>query len=282
MMESAARAEISELRTRLAEAHQQLAEVGTASAVSVCTEKIVARHACEEEMHETQQSLLVARAEVTHYFERQLWRALRFGPPEQLVRRRLGCRLEWIQLHCLLVWRALVKLKPEPQNLRELEVEIRSWEKARRLRRGSFHARKFFSAWRCLAEAHERGRLQRLIDLAHDAWYARHEYVCRSVDRQFYMKISFMASRCFIEWLHRYQKSRQLARFWRWLGKERKLLRHCFVSLLRAVSASRKENLHLQDCMRTAASSSADWSARIHMLERANSCLAPPSLATVP
>lgn len=269
MMESAARAEISELRARLLEAHQQLAEIGIARTVSGCTEKIVARQACEEEMYMSQQNLLVARAEVTRHYERQLWRAQRFGAPDQLVRRLFSCRLEWIQQHCLMVWRAVVVLKPEPQDLRELEVEIRCWEKARRLRLVAFNARKIFSAWRVLAGEHGRGRLRKLIDLAHDSWHVCHTSAHRAIEKQFCMRSSAVASRCFLEWLWRYQRSRQLARFWRWLGKERKLMRRCFVSFLRAVSASRQGRIQILEGMRMAAPSSAIWKDRINTLERA-------------
>merc|ERR1719253_78321 len=106
-MEQAARAEICELRARLLEAHQELAEVGTAKAVSGCTEKLVARQACEVEMQQSQQDILAARAEVTMHFETRLRHSLRFGQPAELVRRLLRARVEWLQLHCLLVWRAV-------------------------------------------------------------------------------------------------------------------------------------------------------------------------------
>ena len=102
-------------------------------------------------MHLSEQNLLLARAELTFDFERKLQHAQRFGPPERLMQRVFDCRLEWLQMHCLLVWRALVSLQPETQNLRELELELRCWEKARRLRLVSPNARKFFSAWRAYA-----------------------------------------------------------------------------------------------------------------------------------
>lgn len=247
MMEHAARAEISELRTRLLDAHRELAEVGIARAVSGCAEKIVVRHAIEEEVHASNQNLLVARAELTRDFEMRLWRARRFGPPEQLVRRIMNCRLEWLQLQCLSVWRALVLLRPEPQNLQELEVEIRCWEKARRLRVAAFNARRMFSAWRRLADQQERVRLRMLVDLAHDSWEVLHISVHRAVNQHFYIRASAAASRCFLEWLWRYRTSRRLARFWRRFGKERRrrLTQWCFTCFLRAVLVAQKDRIQM-------------------------------------
>lgn len=274
MMESAAKAEISELRARLVEAHEELAEVGAARAVSGFTEKIVARQACEEEMHLSQVNLLAVRAEVTHHFERKLGRAMRFGPPEQLMQRLLSSRLHWFQLHYLQIWRAVVTLRPEPQNLRELEVEIRCWDKARRLRRLAFGARKIFSAWRVYADEQGRGRLRRLIDMAHDSCNACHTTVHRTIDKRFSAETSAVASRCFLEWLRRYQRSRQVARFWRFLGRERTSMRRCFVSFLRAVSASRQDKIKLLEGMGMVAPTSATWNDRIHMLETAMASVA--------
>merc|ERR1711865_326909 len=125
--------------------------------------------------------------------------------------------------------------------------ELRCWEKNRRLKVGSFKARKFFSAWRGLAEQGGRGRLQRLIDIAHDSWHACYASVQRAMDRHVSAKYSAIESRCFLEWLWHYQKSRQLARFWRWLGKDRKLLRWCFLCYLRAVSAGRRDRIELME-----------------------------------
>lgn len=274
MMESAARAEISELRARLLEAHQKLADVDAARAVSGFSEKISARHACEEEMQLSQQKLLVARAGVTQHFEKKLWSANRFGPPENLVRRLQNCPWEWLQHHCLLVWRALVKLKPDPKDLRQAEDELRCWDKARRLRLAGSRARQMFSAWRVHTAQQERGRRQKLIDFAHDSWHMCHASVRRAIDDQFCTKSLAVASRCFFHWLGCSRKSKQLARFWRWLARERKFMRWCFISFLRAVSANRQDRIYtLDDAV------SASRHERNHMLDSAKMVV--PSLAAV-
>lgn len=251
MMEQAARSEISGLRASLVDAHRDLAEIGAAKAVSGCTEKLVARHAAEEVLHTSEQNMLVKRADITRDFDRRLHRALRFGPPEQLVRRVMKCRLEWLQLQCLSVWRALIALKPEPQSLRELELEAQCWEKAWRLRVVSVSARRMFNVWRRLAEQQEKGRLRRLVDLAHDTWGVLQSRVRWSVDRHYSLIVSGIRSRCFLEWLWRYRRSRRLARLWRWFGKERQrqLMRWCFTSFFRAMSESRNAQTRMRELL---------------------------------
>lgn len=285
MMERAAKAEIGELRASLLEAHKKLAEVGTERAVAGCTDKVKAHRAWEEEMQLSQQNLLAARADMTWRFETQLRQALRFGPPSELVRRLLNDRMEWLQLHCISIWRAVTRLKPEPQDLRELEVEVRCWEKARRLRRLGFSARKIFSAWRIYSTGQEKRRLLKLADMAHDSWCRTAGQVSRHIDKQFHIMFSAVASRCFIEWLWCYYTSRRLSRFWRWLGKRSQHLRLCFTAFLRAVSACRRDRIQILEGMRQSAfgvaadarlpalssgsqPSSANWNERIRMLEK--------------
>lgn len=249
MMEKAAQAEITELRMRLHEAHCELAEAGTTTAVSECAEKIVAHHALQEELRMSNEHLLMARAELSCDFAKKISTAHRFGPPEHLIVRIINSRWERVQLKCFSVWRMLVLLRPAPQSLHELEVEMRCWDKAHRLQVVAFAARRMFSAWRRLSEQQERFRLRRLVDMAHDSWGRLHASIHQAVNQHVATRASAAASRCFAGWLGCYHRSIRLARLWRRFGKERhrQLLQWCFMFFLRSVLVRRKDRIESRE-----------------------------------
>lgn len=109
--------------------------------------------------------------------------------------------------------------------------------------RRSASAKHVFIAWQYAAGREVRTRLRRLVDLAHDSWHVSvislYKFVVKNAD----LIASNMASRCFYDWLSCYKRHRQLARFWRWFGKEHKFMRRWFSKFLQALVASQRDRI---------------------------------------
>mmetsp|Transcript_144540 Transcript_144540/g.255364 ORF Transcript_144540/g.255364 Transcript_144540/m.255364 type:complete len:409 (-) Transcript_144540:34-1260(-) len=313
MMETAARAEISELRLRLQEAHQRLAEMHAEQTVSGLEVQVSARRNMEAGMKQAEQTAFLARSEVRQKLEVKLQSTGVY----RLVRHRGDC----LQLRCLAAWRTLAVLESR-QRLEQIEQPStiirlhrallcayncwRAWfefvycvperykpqddlqdsvllqEQVRRQRcfhgdqrilrhqvcevfgatvehfsRRSAGARHVFIAWQLVAGRQDRARLRRLVDLAHDSWHLCVTSLHRVVNKHSCLLTVRTASQCFWEWSARYRRHRQLARLWRWLGKERKLMHRCFTAFLQALAIGQRNRIKVLETLQFKANSKA-------------------------
>lgn len=227
-MERAARAEIGELRARLQEAHQELADARVAQAVRGCDPR--ARHGAAARS--------AARCEATS------------------------------QMRCFVVWRAFAALScgglgggsstiSSSQDfyaaaLRHhvasgLQLPLRLLHRARQ--RAAVKAA--FDAWRINRSEAISTRFRGWMDQGFLPWEACLSAVALAAGRRARLAFAALAARCFVEWKRCYQTHRRLARHWRWLGRERQVLREYFGLLLRACVAGQGERIR---ALRVAAS----------------------------